>query len=129
MCRELKKYQEKLVEPEVSVSQTVKKNYATKLDYPIYPRAELWTKYNETVSSYIAEMVRKDKSQMKAHLIDSNDLISIIWLLAKYKLVCDTKSIQDWAAMWGAPHYVIGMLANAPNSIVCATNKSSIVAD
>lgn len=57
------------------------------------------TNYNETVSSYISEMVGKVKSQLMAHFLDSSNNISAIGFLTTFKLACDTNNSHEGAAL------------------------------
>lgn len=73
-------------------------------------------------------MVKKVESQMKAHLFDSEDPITMIGFLTTSKFACDTNHIQEGAAMWALPHYVNETLANSLDSRMCATDKSYPIA-
>lgn len=50
------------MEAELPVLQTAKKNYAQVLDYRTYQRSDKSPKYDETVSKYMAKLVKKVKS-------------------------------------------------------------------
>lgn len=71
-------------------------------------------------------MVKKVKLQVKAHLFDPKDPISITEILATFKLSFDTR-IHEGGAMWVLPHYVNETSANH-NSRMCATDNSSPIA-
>lgn len=63
---------------------------------------------------------------MKTRFFDlKHSIFIIIGYLATFKLTCDSNRIQERAAMWVLPHYVNETPANALNSSMCATDKSS----
>lgn len=100
-------------------------NYASTINHHNYRLASKSTKYDKTVSSYIAKIIKKVNSQMKAQFCDWKDLISFIGTLATFKLACNTHRIHDRAAMRVILHYGNKRLVNALNSCVSATGKSS----
>lgn len=97
VSRETKIHKRKLIEPEIPVLQTVEKNYATASDSRTYRQANKSRKYEEYVPSYIAKLIKKVQSQMKAHFFDSKDSISIVGFLDTFKLPCDANRIQEGA--------------------------------
>lgn len=52
----------------------MKKNYATALDYLAHRLDNKSTKYDKTVSSYVAKMVKKVKSEIKANFVNLMNL-------------------------------------------------------
>lgn len=64
-------------------------------------------------------------AQMKAHFFDAKAYISIIVLLATFKILCDSNCIQNGGAMRVLRHRVTETLANALNSCTCVMDKSS----
>lgn len=70
MSQKREHHKEKPIRPELPVIYAVKKNYATAPDYDIYRLTNKSTKQDETVSSYIAKMIKKFKSAMKAYFFD-----------------------------------------------------------
>lgn len=83
---------------------------------------------DETVLRFIANLVKKVKSQMKPHFLDQKGPIFITGILVTFKLACVGNRIRDGAAMWVLPQYVIETLENALNSDMCSTDISSSVA-
>lgn len=81
--------QEERVEAELPVLQKVKKNYARELDYGTYRLTKSSPNCNETVSSYITKPVKTVRSQVKAHIFDKKDSISIMDLMALFMLSCN----------------------------------------
>lgn len=69
---------EKRVEAELPVFQTEKKYYAQAHDYQMYHLTSKSLKYNGTVSSYIAKLIKKVKSNMKEHFFDTKVRVCII---------------------------------------------------
>lgn len=65
---------------------------------------------------------------MKAHFFDPKESISIIWFLDILKFVGDTNCINKKAEIRVIPRYVNEVFANALNSRVCTSNKSSPIA-
>lgn len=71
-------------------------------------------------------MVKKGKSQMKAHVFSTSDPVSIICFFAPFEHACDTTHFQEWAAMWVLPFFVKGALAPTLNNFMsAATNITS----
>lgn len=103
----------------------MKKHYALAVDYRKYRLANRSPRYDDTVSSYVAKLVKKIKSQMKAHFFDPKDPIFIIGFLATFELTCDTNKIHEGAAMWVLPHFVKETIANALNSRMCAEDRTA----
>lgn len=95
--------------------------------YHTYRRGKESTRYGETVSSYIAKMV-KVKSQMKAHFFDPKGLIPITEFVAAFKISCDSNRIHEDAAMWVLSHDVNATPVNALNSRRWAQIKAFQVA-
>lgn len=60
-------------EPKLPVLQTVKKHYALAVDYRTYRLANRSPRYDDTVSSYVAKLMKKAMSQMKTHFFDPKD--------------------------------------------------------
>lgn len=115
-------------EPKLSVLQTVKKHYALAVDYRTYCLACRSPRYDDTVSSYIAKLFKKVKSQIKAHFFNLCDRISIIGLLVTFKLAFDTNKIHKGAAMWVLPHDGKKTLSNVHNRRTCAEDRSASLA-
>lgn len=109
-----RKTHKKSIEPDLLVLHTVKKNYVKTLDYRIW-LANKSTKRNETVSSYVIEMVETVTSRMKAHLFDPKASICIIGFFATFRLSCDTNRLSEWATLQASPRYVDETLANELN--------------
>lgn len=89
-------------------------NYALAVDYRTYRFENHSLRYDKTDSTYIAKIVKKVKSQMKAHLCNPKDRIYLIGFLATLKHACDTNRNYEGAAVWVLPDYVLGTLTNAP---------------
>lgn len=85
----------KLKELELFVFQTVEKYYTQTVDYRKHRFANRSPKYKDTVRGYITKLVNKVKFQMKAHLFELIEPISIIAFLASFKLACDTNIIHQ----------------------------------
>lgn len=82
------------MKPELSVLQTVKKNYNVVADYQTYRLGNGSPQCDEIVSSYTAELITKAMFQMKAHLFGPQDPIFITGFLGIFKLACDSIEIQ-----------------------------------
>lgn len=98
--------------PELSAFQTVMKYYTRTVDYKTYELANRFSKYDDTVTSYNDQLVKKTKSQMKVHFFNPKDPISIIGYLALFKFFCCTNHIHEGVAMWVLSDYDEETLAN-----------------
>lgn len=76
----------------------MKKIYATALDYRADGFANKSTKYDETVSIYIAKTVKKFKSQIRANFFDPKEPMPIVGFLATFRLVWETNRVHEGAA-------------------------------
>lgn len=116
----------KNTETKLPLLQTVKEDYALASDHLTHRRANRSPFYYDSVSGYIAMLVKKVKLQMKAHIFDPKDPISIVGFLATFKLVYDTNNIHEKAAMLVLPNYVNNTLDSALNSgrYVCGKSFS-----
>lgn len=86
----------------------------------------VWAKmrrYDETFLRYIAEIVMKIESKMKAQLVHPNEFMSVVGFMATFKLSCNTNQIHEEAAMWALLHFVIWTHTNALNSRMNAMDK------
>lgn len=92
-------------ESHLPVLQSVNKHHAAAVDFLIYCFFNWSSRYEETVTSYIAKSARKIRLQMKAHFFIPKDPILIIGFLAALKLVCGTNHIYKKGAMWVLPHF------------------------
>lgn len=115
-------------EPYLPVLKTVKKHYATAVDFRPYQLSNPSSRYDMTVSSYIAKLVKKVKLQIEAHFFNPKDRISTIRFLATFKLFSDANHIYERAAMWVLPCFVHETLANAHNSRVYTENSFALYA-
>lgn len=61
-------------------------------------------------------MVKAVKPQMRVLFIVAKDHISIIGLLATFKLACGNHRIDQRAEMWVSPHYFDETIVNRVNS-------------
>lgn len=75
-----KAHKAKSTESHLSDVQTVKKYYATTVKYETYRLSNRSSCYDETVSCYIAKLVKKVKSQIKVLFFNSKDSIKIVGL-------------------------------------------------
>lgn len=115
----------KLAELKQPVEQTVKKHYASAIDYQTYRLTNRSPRYDYTVLSYFAKLVKKFKSQLKAHFFDPEYRISIIGFLRTIELPCDTNKTHDGPAMWVLLQFVKENIANALNSRVCTEGRTA----
>lgn len=90
---------EKQVEAELPIFQTVIMNYAQTHYYQTDRFANESPKKGETCSNYMSDLVEKFKLQIKAHYSDLIELISIIAFLVRFKLARDTNRIQEGVTM------------------------------
>lgn len=111
-------------EPRHPVRQTVKKQNTFSVGYQTYRLFNRPSWYDKTVSSYVAKLAAKVKSQLKPHFFISRDSISIIGYLATFKLAYDTNHFHERVAMWMQPNFVQERLANFLNS--CMYRKDSL---
>lgn len=102
----------KTEEPELSNLQTVKKHYTQSVDYRTYKFANLSPKCEDTLSTYIAKLVKKAKYYKKENFFDPRDLIPTVSFLVAFKLASDTNNIHAETAMWVLPHIANDTLAN-----------------
>lgn len=102
-------------EPILPVLQTVSINYKQAVDYRTHCLANQSAGLSKTMSSYMYAMAKNFKSQMKVHIFDPSDPISIIGILATFELACNTKNIQEGAARWLLPSFVNNALATKHN--------------
>lgn len=65
-------------------------------------------------------MVKKVKSQLKAHVFDPSSSIYIVWFCATSKLSCDTNDIYESAAMWILPFLIKNTLETKLNRHISA---------
>lgn len=84
--------------------------------------------YDEIVCGYFANMDKKVESEMKSHLFVLEYPVSIIGFLTTLEPWSDLNLIHERAAMRVIPRYVTITLANALNSRMVATDKSSVIA-
>lgn len=75
------------------------------------------------VFSYIAKFVEKIKSQLKLHILDTKDPISVIGFLSTIKLACDANCILKGSTMLVLPQYVNETIASALDSRMVAKDK------
>lgn len=122
MLNTFKVAKRKTADPQLLVLQVVKKHYTFTKDYRKYRLSDRSPRYNDTVSRYIAKLVKKAMSQMKAYFSDPKDPIFVIVILATFKFVCNSNKIHERAALLVLPHYVQGSLANKLISCMCAEN-------
>lgn len=78
-----------------SVLQTVENNYTEAADYRTYRLANRPSKYEASVSCFIAKLVKKVKSQMEARFFNQKKSFLMIRFLATLKLACDTNNIYE----------------------------------
>lgn len=102
-------------EPELTVFQTVKKNYTQAVKYRANQLANRSPKFEDAFPGDITKLVKNVKSQMKEHIFNPKDPISIIVFLAALKLACDAKNVHERETVYVFPHYVSETLANASN--------------
>lgn len=62
--------------------------------------------YDETELNYVANAVKKVKSQMKAKFPDQSNSISIIGFVTTFKFACDTNRIHEKAVMLALPFLI-----------------------
>lgn len=70
---EYKAQKAKLRDVTIPVLKTTKKHYMAAIAYRTYRLASLSPRYDNTVSSHVAKLFKKVKSQMKAHFFDPKD--------------------------------------------------------
>lgn len=75
----------------------------------------------------ISKLVKKAMSRINAHFIDGKKCISIIDFLDTLKFGCNTNRFYEEAEIRGLLWNVNRKLADALNSGICATNKSSLI--
>lgn len=93
-----RKHKAESAKPHLPVLQTVKKHYATAVDYYTYLFCNRFFVTKKTVSSYIAKMVMKFKSRVNAYSINPKSPISTIEFPAASKLVFVTNRIHKGAS-------------------------------
>lgn len=108
--------------------QTVKKHHALVGNYRTYRLANFSSRYNDVVSSSVAKIMKKVKSQIKAHFFDPKDPISIVGFLATFKLPCDMDKIHEGATMRILSNFVKKPIGNAQNSRMCTESQSGPLA-
>lgn len=87
----------------------------------MYRLANRPTRYDKNVWSYIFMMVKKLKSQMKAHFLVPRNSIFIIEFLTTFKLAFDTINIHVGIGMWVLPFFVRYTLATTLHSRTSAS--------
>lgn len=117
----------KTAEPQLPVPQTGARHYTLAIAYRRYRLSDCSPRYDDTVLSYIAELVEKVKLQMEAHF-SIQKTRSIIGFLAAFVSACDSTETHEGALMWILPHYVQKSLANALNSRMFAKFRLAFLA-
>lgn len=123
--RKIHKY--KPMKLQLSDLQTVKKNCEAVLEYRSDQIVDKSKKNDGTVFSYIAKLINKVKSQMKAHSVGPKDPINIVRYLSTFTSACDTDLTRKVIAMLVQPHYVKTKLENKLDSCLFATHQSSTI--
>lgn len=109
-----------VAESVLPIPQTVKRRFICAVNYRICQLANLSTRCDDTVSSYMNKMITKVDLQMEAHSFDLSNTISTIRFLAVFQSACDTNHINKGATMWVLPFFVKTKLASGLNSCVPA---------
>lgn len=84
----------------LKVLQTMNTRFRKAIDYWSYMWEEKSTKYDRTVSKNFNKVTKSITAQMKSHLFDPFQPISIIEVLRNFKLTCNTNAIYEGAAIW-----------------------------
>lgn len=73
------------MEQELPAPQTIKQHYCRAADYRTYRLANHSSRYKKSLSSYIYEMVKMVRTQMKSHFFAPNDQIPSLASSLHYK--------------------------------------------
>lgn len=125
VCGKTKHHKRTPNKPQLPVLHTFKMKFAIAIDYRSYRLDNKLLEYNETVSSYITEIIKWIKLQMKAQMFNPNNHIFIIGHLVTFYFISHSNRIQKRAAMRILPHFLNEALVNTFNSRICATDRSS----
>lgn len=100
------------MEHALPVLQIMMKSYTRAPDYQNYQLANCSLRYDDKGSSYITNLVKKEKLQMKAHLFALKAILTI-GFFATFKRTPDTNKIHEKALMCVLPHHVKNTSKNA----------------
>lgn len=96
----------KVVKLELPVFQTVRKYFTWSIDYWNYRITICSPKFDDMSSSYIAKLVKKVITLIKARILDPKHDIASIGFSEMFRIVWNRDSIHDGTAMWILPYYV-----------------------
>lgn len=96
--------------------QAMKKHITLAGDYRTWRLADRSRCYDETVSSYIAKLMKMTKLQLRLHFFDSKKSVFIIILLLTSKVACNSNKIHKGPAMLVLLTYVQETLVNSLES-------------
>lgn len=91
--------------PALKVVLPVKILYCRELDYRTYRLKEKLKKFDSKVSRQISRMARRMEVQLKSHMFEPTDHITILSFLPTFQ-ECDENLIQEGAAMWLFQYFV-----------------------
>lgn len=106
----------KVRDPFPAVIQSVNELYERALDYRTYRLVDKPSEYDGNVAKNIAKDAKRLQTQKPCATFDAFYLVFVISFLTAMKLVCDTNSIRDRAAMLIYLFSMKGPSANALNA-------------
>lgn len=118
----------RLREVTLSFLQTIKEHYIVTVDYRTNSVSNCFPRYDDTILGYVAKLVKKVKSQNEGAFLCLGSSDPHNWILATFKLACDTNNIYNGEAMRSLPNYIRETLATTLDSRMCAQDRRTLLA-
>lgn len=122
------KRRSKRTQPEaLGVIQTVNKRFCNAIDHSSFRLENRSVEYDHTVSKNVSKMSKRMTVQIKSHIFDHLDRISIIGFLCNFKSACDTNGVHEGAAISHSNFFMKKLVLSELNTRLSSKRRAETV--